>query len=176
MWLPLWFHVTYFFLSFSFCATCAHIWSCNFSELWPCFGPLIGAQETAELIFWGKQRGEAWWAEEGSLQEVTSLWLLYTRLSRPSSPPSLHSECVLGIVTFSLSYPLCVCLCERKCLNYFFTDIYCQHLTCVVCALNEARYEAHYQWPAHKGNAFSYDSQAKWLVSTLCTWTESSAG
>lgn len=128
---PMIFFVTYFFLSFSFFATCARIWPYNFSELWPCVGPLIGAQETAELIFLGKQWGEVWWAEEGSLQEVTSLWLLYTRLSWPSSPLTLHSECVLCIV--SLLYPLCVCVCVKESVWTIFKDIYHQHLACVVC-------------------------------------------
>ncbi len=40
---------------------------------------------------------------------------------------------------------------RKKVFELFFTDIYCQHLT---YALNEARYEAHYQWPAHKEMCF----------------------
>lgn len=120
MWLPLWFHVTYFFLSFSFCATCAHIWPYNFSELWPCVGPLIGAQETAELIFWGNSEVKPGGLKREVCRKCTVLWLLYTRLSRPSSPPSLHSECVLGIVYLLPFVPSLCVFVRKKVFELFF--------------------------------------------------------
>lgn len=120
MWLPLWFHVTYFFLSFSFCATCAHIWPYNFSELWPCVGPLIGAQETAELIFWGKQRGEAWWAEEGSLQEVyCTLITVHTAVTAVITSLATLRVCVGHSYLLPFVPSLCVFV-RKKVFELFF--------------------------------------------------------
>lgn len=111
---------------------------------------LLGEAARWSLVGW---RGKS----AGSDQPLITV---HTAVTAVITSPATLGECVVRGYLLSIMPSLCVFV-WKKVFELFFMYIHCQHLSCVVRVLNEARYEAHYRRPAHNGSAFSYDSQTK---------------